>query len=98
MPTDFSFAGRIVFLGCGTVAKCALPMMRQLTGLPADRFTVIDSLDRSERLAAVINEGLVFRQRTMTRDNLDPLLSESLGNGDLLINISVGIGSLPVMD
>jgi len=98
MPNDSSFGHRIVFLGYGTVATCSLPMMLKVSGLPPERFTVIDMLDRSGPLAAMIDAGLTFRQRTITRDSLGTVLAESLEPGDLLINVSVGIDSLPVMD
>ncbi len=98
MLTDSSFTGRIVFLGCGTVAKCALPMIMKLAGLGANRYTVIDTLDRSQRLGDLVDQGLTFLQRHVDRDSLDAIMNEALSDGDLLINLSVSIDSMPVMD
>jgi len=97
MLTDTSFTGRVVVLGYGTVAQCALPMLMQVAGLPVDRYRVIDMLDRSEPLAPLIAQGLEFARHKLARDDLGSVLSACLEPGDLALNLTVGVDSIPVM-
>ena len=97
MLTETSFSGRVVVLGYGTVAQCALPMLMQVAGLPAERYRVVDMLDRRDALAPLIAQGLDFQQDEITRDILDRVLGACLEAGDLALNLTVGVDSIPVM-
>lgn len=97
MLTETSFKGRVVVLGYGTVAQCALPLLMGIAGLPAERYRVIDMLDRSDALAPLIAQGLEFRQLEIARDNFESVLGSCLEPGDLALNLTVGVDSTPVM-
>ena len=92
------FDGNIVILGFGTVARCVLPMLMGLAGVSADRYRVVDMEDRREGLSEAMSSGLHFERHHVTRDSLDEVLSAVLKHGDLLLNLSVAVDSIPVMD
>ncbi|MBC6439295.1 MAG: saccharopine dehydrogenase NADP-binding domain-containing protein [Rhodospirillales bacterium] len=98
MLNDSGFRGRVIFLGYGTVAKCALPMMLKVSGLPVDRFTVIDMVDRTAQLADLIAEGLTFAEGKIARDSIGAVLADHAVAGDIVVNLTVGVDSVPVMD
>lgn len=89
--------GRVVLLGYGTVARCALPMLIE-QGVPAGRVLVLDAVDRRPDLAPWMALGLAFQIRRITRTNLARVLGEACAAGDLLLNLSVGIDSLDIAD
>lgn len=97
MLIDSSFSGRVVVLGYGTVARCALPLLMATAALPARRYRVVDMLDKSAELAPLIAQGLEFRIGHVTRQSLPAVLRENLEAGDLLLNLSVAVDSTPVM-
>ncbi len=47
------FGGRILVLGCGSVAQCTLPLLVRHVASPA-QITVMDFVDNKSRIAAEI--------------------------------------------
>ncbi len=89
---------KIVILGYGTIAEAALPILLETTGIEPSRMLVIDRKPEPERLAPFLAQGLRYRQRDISPDNLAQTLAEAAGEGDLLLNLSVGIDSITVSD
>lgn len=86
-----SFKNKILFLGYGAVARCALPVF--LRHIDADRknITVMDFEDRREGLQPWLAEGLRFVQERVTPENLGRTLGRYLSRGDLLIDLAWNI-------
>jgi len=91
------FSGRVVVLGYGTVARCALPLLIQTAGLPASRYRVVDKDDKRSELAPLLAQGLEFQIGRVTRQSLPAVLGECTEPGDLLLNLSVAVDSAPVL-
>lgn len=91
---DIAFDGRIVLLGHGSVGQCILPMLLQSLGLPPERIVVTEADDSSGMLSQYRAEGLTYRQRRITPDNLAQTMAGLARPGDLLLNLSVGVDSI----
>lgn len=91
-----TFAGRLHLIGLGSIGQAMLPLLlRHLDITPAQ----ISVLAASERAAAVAREyGLDFHARRLTRDNYRQVLEPQLQAGDFLLNLSVDVASLALIE
>ena len=85
-------------LGCGTIGRCALPMLLEVLAIVPEQITILEADDSEAFLSSYIAAGLRYRRTHITRDNLDTVLSEVTRSGDLLLNLSVGIDSIETAD
>ncbi len=90
--TSLPLPRRLLILGAGSVAQCALPMLLDHFGFDPASVTVLESRDNRERLAEVLARGVRYETLTVTRENLAAVLSAHLGAGDLLIDLAWNIG------
>ena len=90
--SELHVPGRVVILGAGSVAQCLLPLVLDHFSLDPASVTVLESRDNRERLAPSIARGVRYESLTITPDNLDAVLDEHLGDGDLLIDLAWNIG------
>jgi homospermidine synthase len=86
-----SFKNKILFVGYGAVAQCALPILFKHIQTPAKDITVMDFEDRKEQLAPWIKRGVKFVRQRVTRENMGTLLGKYVGAGDLLIDLAWNI-------
>jgi homospermidine synthase len=91
-----SFAGKIVVLGCGSVAQCTLPLLVKHL-VPAERITIIDSRDNRERIADVLAAGASYVFGEVTKENLDEFLSSHLAAGDVLVDLAWNIDANTIL-
>ncbi|MGI8686569.1 MAG: saccharopine dehydrogenase C-terminal domain-containing protein [Acidimicrobiales bacterium] len=93
-----AFPGRILVLGLGAVSRCTLPLLLRHIDAPPGAYTVLDfnPLPDHERWAreAGIN---VVRDR-VTQDNLEVLLADHAGPGDLLLDLAWSIDTITILD
>jgi homospermidine synthase len=92
-----SFNKKILFVGYGAVAQCALPILFKHLQTPAKNVTVMDFEDRKELLAPWIKRGVKFVRQRVTRENLGALLGKHLGAGDLLIDLAWNIEAAAIL-
>jgi homospermidine synthase len=92
---DPCFRGRVVMLGLGCVGRGVLPLLLQHLHLEPGRLVLISPDSPALRHAAAQGHPVVPKR--VTRDNLDPLLARHLRPGDLLLNLSVGVDSVPLI-
>ncbi len=91
-----SFEGRIVVVGLGAVSRCATPLLFKHLGAPPDRYTFIDCTDEgpvAEAVRGVREAGAKFVKEEVTRENLGRALAAHAGPGDLVVDLSVSVGS-----
>lgn len=89
--SDRLLPGRVVILGCGSVAQCVLPMLLDHFALDPATVTVIESRANRDRVASSIARGVRYEQFEITRENLTATLGRHLGDGDLLIDLAWNI-------
>ncbi|MHB0997205.1 MAG: saccharopine dehydrogenase NADP-binding domain-containing protein, partial [Elusimicrobiales bacterium] len=93
--TDFN--KRILFVGYGAVAQCALPMLLKLVKVPARNITVLDFEDRRRLLKPWLAKGVKFVRARVTRTNLGALLGKYLSEGDMLLDLAWNIGANDIL-
>jgi homospermidine synthase len=88
---------KILFVGYGAVAQCALPILVKHIKVPARDITVMDFEDRRAVLAPWLKRGVRFVQKRVTRANMGALLGKHLGAGDLLIDLAWNIDCCEIL-
>jgi homospermidine synthase len=85
------FAGKIVFVGFGSIGQGILPLILRHIGTSADRITIVTAEDAGK--AEAEHFGVKFVKSALTRDNYRETLLPLLGAGDFLLNLSVDVSS-----
>ncbi len=91
------FNHRILFVGYGAVAECTLPILFKHIKVPARNVTVMDFVDRSEKLRKWTAKGVKFVRDRVTEANMAKLLGKHLGAGDLLIDLAWNIDACELL-
>jgi homospermidine synthase len=91
------FGKRILFVGYGAVAQCALPILMKHVKVSPRNVTVMDFEDRREALAPWLRKGVRFVRKRVTRDNLATLLGKHLGAGDVLVDLAWNIDACEIL-
>jgi homospermidine synthase len=91
------FDGRLLMLGCGSVGQCTLPLIRRHVDMPADRITVLDFANVRPRIEDSLQAGVVFKQTRLTQDNYTSMLSELVGPGDILVDLSWNVETFDLL-
>ncbi len=90
------FAGRIVMLGCGSIGQGVLPLLFKHLDITADRLSIIAADSMGSKVAA--SYGLDLEQVMLTRDNYRDVVGGRLQKGDFLLNLSVDVSSLSLIE
>jgi homospermidine synthase len=85
------FAGRIVFVGFGSIGQGVLPLILRHIGISADRITIVTAEDQGRAEAEQF--AVKFVKTALTQDNYVRVLEPLLGAGDFLLNLSVDVSS-----
>ncbi|MEN6333412.1 MAG: saccharopine dehydrogenase NADP-binding domain-containing protein [Phycisphaerales bacterium] len=88
---------RVLFLGYGAVAQCALPIFVRHFRIRPESISVLDFQDRSEALKPWTAKGVRFIQKRITRENLSQELSKHLSAADLLIDLAWNIDCCEIL-
>ncbi len=91
------FNKRILFVGYGAVAQCALPILAKHIRVPMKNITVMDFENRKEILRPWLARGVKFVQKRITRDNMTTLLGKHLSAGDVLIDLAWNIDCCEIL-
>jgi homospermidine synthase len=89
------FAGKIVMVGFGSIGQGVLPLILRHIGTSADRITIVTAEDKGNTEAAEF--GVKFVKTTLTRENYRKVLEPLLGAGDFLLNLSVDVSSVALI-
>jgi homospermidine synthase len=91
-----SVPGQLVMVGFGSIGQAMLPLLfRHLEILPRQ----IGIVAANEAGAAIAREsGLAFMRQTLTRENYRAVLEPLLDKGDFLLNLSVDVSSLALIE
>jgi homospermidine synthase len=91
-----SFPGRLVMIGFGSIGQGVLPLLLRHVGMDPARITIVTA---EERGAAVAEEYKVtFVVTALTRENYREMLAPLLAAGDFLLNLSVEVSSLALIE
>ncbi len=85
------FNNRVLMVGFGSVAQCALPILLKHIRIPHDKITVMDFEDRSGLLKPYTDKGVHFVRERITPENMGQVLAKYLSAGDALIDLAWNI-------
>jgi homospermidine synthase len=91
-----NFSGRIVFVGFGSIGQGVLPLMMRHIGTSADRITIVSADERGIEVAR--HFGVKFIVQPVKPENLRTLLEPLVGEGDFLVNVSVDVSSIALIE
>lgn len=90
------FRGRLVMLGFGSIGQGVLPLILRHIDMPTDRITIVSGDTRGQAIAA--EYGVGFTINPLTRENYRDVLTPLLGEGDFLLNLSVDVSSVALVE
>jgi homospermidine synthase len=91
-----NFPGRIVFVGFGSIGQGVLPLILRHVGTSADRITIVSADERGAEVA--VHYGVKFIVNPILPSNLESTLGPLVAKGDFLINVSVDVSSLALIE
>ena len=91
-----SFDNRLVIVGFGSIGQGVLPLILRHIEMPAERITIVTAEERGHEEAQ--HFGIRFIRKPLTRANYRPVLEPLLGEGDFLLNLSVDVSSVALIE
>ena len=91
-----SFGGRIVMVGCGSIGQGVLPLILRHIDVPPQNVVIVTAEERGRKVAKEF--GVEFRVSPLTRENYRAILEPLLRAGDFLLNLSVDVSSLALIE
>jgi homospermidine synthase len=88
--------GKLVFVGFGSVGQGTLPLLLRHLDIRKDGVLIINGDERGAAEAAAL--GIPFRVEPLTVQNWRAVLDPVLEPGDFLLNVSVDVGSVDLID
>ncbi|AVM73304.1 homospermidine synthase [Magnetospirillum gryphiswaldense] len=96
MSNLVSFDGRVVIIGFGSLGPGVLPLLLRHFNLDASRVTIITAEERGHDIAD--KYGVTFINDPLTPDNYRDRLIPLLKQGDFLLNVSVDVSSVALIE
>lgn len=90
------FQGRLVFVGFGSVGQGSLPLLLRHIDMPKDRIFIVTGDERGKQEAE--HFGISFVVKPLTPDNYRSILEPLVGKGDFLLNLSVDVSSVALIE
>jgi homospermidine synthase len=88
-------AGRLVIVGFGSIGQGVLPLILKHIDIDPQRITIVTAEERGHDVAR--EYGIKFVNHAITRDNLHQVLDPEIAAGDFLLNVSVDVSSLALL-
>lgn len=96
MSNLVSFGGNVVIIGFGSLGPGVLPLLLRHFNLDASRVTIVTAEERGHDVAA--KYGVKFINDPLTPDNYRDRLIPMLKKGDFLLNVSVDVSSVALIE
>ncbi|MGH8600469.1 MAG: homospermidine synthase [Burkholderiales bacterium] len=90
------FGGRMVIVGCGSVAQGSLPLLLRHLDIEPRQINIITADERG--VAEARHFGIRFTISPLTPQNFRQVLEPLLAPGDFLLNLSVDVGSVTLIE
>ena len=91
-----SFSGNLVIIGFGSIGQGVLPLILRHLEMPAERITIVTADAWGSEEAT--RYGIRFVVEPLTRENYRQVLEPLLGRGDFLLNLSVDVSSVALIE
>jgi homospermidine synthase len=91
-----AYSGRLVVLGFGSIGQGVLPLILRHIDMPRENVVVVTAEERGREVAAGL--GIRFVVEPITRENYRSVLGGLLAKGDFLLNLSVDVSSVALIE
>jgi homospermidine synthase len=91
-----AFPGRMVIVGFGSIGQGVLPLLLRHIDMQPSQITIVTAEQRGRGEADFY--GVTFVDHPLTRQNVETVLAPLLGPGDFLLNVSVEVSSLALVE
>ena len=91
-----SFNGRLLIVGFGSIGQGVLPLLLRHVGIAPEQISIVTACDNGQAIAE--RYGVAFDNAPITRANYREVLAARLGPGDFLLNLSIDVGSLDLIE
>jgi len=89
-------AGRLLMVGFGCIGQAVLPLLLRHLQLRPGQISIIAASDDGASIAQEF--GVAFERQVLTEANYFPVLTARLNAGDFLLNLSVDVSSLALIE
>ncbi len=96
MEKHVAFAGRMVMIGFGSIGQGVLPLILRHIDLDPRKITIVTAEERGRAVAE--EYGIAFVKQALTRDNYRDVLGRLVGAGDFILNLSVDVSSVALIE
>jgi homospermidine synthase len=90
------FRGRLVIVGFGSIGQGALPLLLRHVEISPDQISIITAEPRGRAVAT--EYGVRFIETALTQENYRAILESRVGRGDFLLNVSVDVSSVALIE
>ena len=90
------FRGNLVVVGFGSIGQAMLPLLLRHFRIRPEQIKIISATEDGAEIAAKFRVPLMVR--VLTEDNYLPMLEPFLSEGDFLLNLSVGVSSMALIE
>ncbi len=95
-PKHCAFSGRLVMVGFGSIGQGVLPLILRHIDMDPTRITIVTADERGR--AEAQHYGITFIEKPLTKANYVETLKPMLGKGDFLLNLSVDVSSVALVE
>jgi homospermidine synthase len=88
--------GRLVIIGFGSIGQGVLPLILRHLGIDKSRITIVTAEERGRAEAEKF--GVAFTIARLTPENFARVLDPLLGPGDFLLNVSIEVSSVALVE
>jgi homospermidine synthase len=91
-----AFPGRLVIVGFGSIGQGALPLLLRHVEISPNQISIITAEPRGRAVAT--EYGVRFIETALTQENYRAILESRVGRGDFLLNVSVDVSSVALIE
>ncbi len=95
-PVHATFTGRLVIVGFGSIGQGVLPLILRHIRMAPSQIVIVTAEERGHDEADAL--GVAFRIAPLTEANYARVLEPLVGPGDFLLNLSVEVSSLALVE
>src|SRR5438477_6629035 len=91
-----AFPGRLVIVGFGSIGQGVLPLLLRHIEMRPDQIVIVTAEPRGAEVAS--EYSIRFVEEALTHENYRSVLDAWLGHGDFLLNVSVDVSSVALIE
>jgi homospermidine synthase len=91
-----AYKNRMIMIGFGSIGAGVLPLFLRHIDMKPDQITIITADKRGQDIAKTF--GVTFIEQALTKENYRDILGPRLGAGDFVVNVSVDVSSIALIE